>query len=499
MTVSILCGGSGSRLFPLSRTLMPKQFVKLIGEDSLFALTLRRNASLLQDLKDNNQNTLQVITNESQYFLALDEAKKEGVYVDYFILESFSKNTASALTIGAMLAARENPNEIILSIPSDHLINDDKSYIDSIKQAQILAQSDNIVVFGIIPKSAHTGYGYIESKQMDSNSSSIHKVIAFHEKPSLEVAMEYLQKGNYYWNSGMFCYKAKILLDEIKKYQPHMYQVCEEIVNALDFDSNCHKNAINTENLRQKDNLAYSQLYRLDRILSNKLEDISIDYALIEKTNKLKMIECKFNWNDVGCFDSLQEVWAKLWHRDSENNISKGVLESLDSSNNLIMSNKAVATIGIEDSIIIDTFDVLLIAKKGSTQDVRHIVQSLKAKHPYLVSNHNEVYRPWGSYTVLLESSNYKLKSIIVKPKHRLSLQKHYHRNEHWIVVSGSAIVQIADKESFLKPNESIYIPMGQIHRLTNPGNIDLIIVEVQVGEYLGEDDILRIEDDYSR
>ncbi|RDU72863.1 mannose-1-phosphate guanylyltransferase/mannose-6-phosphate isomerase [Helicobacter aurati] len=480
MTISILCGGSGTRLFPLSRSLMPKQFIKLIGEDSLFKLTLRRNAELL---RNEEQDRLEIITNELHYFLALDEAKEEHIAIDSFILESCPRNTAAALTISALITAQTNPHEIILSIPSDHLIDNEEAYKQSIRQAESLAKQGYIVVFGILPLYAHTGYGYIETnKDYNNGHSATHNVIAFHEKPSLDVAQAYLQQGCYYWNSGMFCYEAGIFLEEMQIYQPEMYQICLEIVKSL-----------------QRQQTSSHQFLRIDKTLSAKIEDISIDYALIEKTKKLKMVEGNFQWNDVGCFDALQEVWGKLWHKDTANNISKGILESIHSTNNLIMSNKAVATIGLNDYIVIDTFDVLLIAKKGSTQEVKQIVQTLQKTNANLVNNHNEVHRPWGNYKVLLESHHYKLKSILVKPKQRLSLQKHYHRNEHWIVVSGSAIVQIGTQEFFLKPNESTYIPMGETHRLTNPGNIDLVIIEVQVGEYLGEDDIVRMEDDYLR
>lgn len=332
----------------------------------------------------------------------------------------------------------------------------------------------NIITFGIVPDRPHTGYGYIQVE--NSVAQEAYKVMAFHEKPDEKRAKAYLEKGGYYWNSGMFCYQANTLLNEMKHHAPEIYQHCSAL---LEISLQNNKN----------------EFVRLDRTLSEELPDKSIDYALMEKTNKLYMVPSRFVWNDVGSFESLCEELPK----DSNNNTISRQSIALHSRNNLIMSNKMVATLGIDDCVIVDTQDALLVAKKGYTQEVKRIVAELSSKKSSLVETHNQAFRPWGSYTVLQESPTYKLKSIIVKPKHRLSLQKHYHRNEHWIVVSGSALVQIEDKEIFLSPNQSTYIPMGYAHRLTNPGTIDLVMIEVQVGEYLGEDDIVRLSDDYAR
>ena len=475
MVISILCGGSGTRLWPISRASMPKQFAKLLGKDSLFTRTLERNAKLLKDT-----DSLQVITNDKHYFLTLDEVQEAKITVKTYILESLSKNTAAALTISALLVAKENPNDIILAIPSDHLIHNEQHYQECVMQAAQLAHKDSIVTFGITPTIPHTGYGYIQiDSHSQHNTCHGHSVVAFHEKPDLEKAHEYLKSGNFYWNSGMFCYKAYVFLNEMQQYEPQIYEICNEILEKSQSFS--------------QDSL--SSFIRLDKTLSEKLPDKSIDYAIMEKTKKLTMIIANFKWNDIGSFDSLDKEWQK----DSNNNATKNQLESIDSSNNFIMSDKMVATIGLHDFIVADTFDALLIAKKGQTQEVKKIVESLNKQKSLLTQIHNQVFRPWGHYTILQEQPTYKLKSIVVKPKHRLSLQKHYHRNEHWIVVSGSAMVQIGDKEIFLRPNESTYIPMGTVHRLTNLGTIDLVMIEVQVGEYLGEDDIVRLDDDYAR
>lgn len=463
MLITILCGGSGTRLWPLSRELLPKQFVKLIDDTSLFQKTIIRNF----DLSD----SFQIITNEGHYFLAQDEienieinnmqSEKQNKKYRY-ILESLPKNTAPALLFSAL---NVNRDEIILALPSDHIIKDEKKYIKSVNEAVALAKDDFIVLFGIKPTTPHTGYGYIK----DSSSG-----LEFIEKPDIVRATEYLKEGEYFWNSGMFCFKAGVLIDEFKIYQDKLLKACK----------NAFKNAFNENNI-----------IRLNPKDMQDIEDISIDYAIMEKSKKLKLIKTDFKWNDVGSFDALKDEYKK----DSNNNVLNSNLIALDSKNNFILSNKTTATIGVSDLIVIDTEDCLLISKDGESQKVRDIVKILKSNNSNLCKIHRKAYRPWGSYDVLLEGNGYKIKQIIVKPQKRLSLQKHFHRNEHWIVVSGSAIVRIEEREFILKANESTYIPMGNVHRLENPGKIDLVMIEVQVGEYLGEDDIVRLEDDFNR
>lgn len=466
MVVSILCGGSGTRLWPISRSLLPKQFAKLIDNKSLFAKTLERNY-FLKEICD--KFFIQVLTSDLQYFLALDEAASLDIKIDEYILESKANNTACALIISA-LSVLEREDDIILALPSDHLIGDnlkEENYIDSIKQAIALAKIGKIATFGITPTSPATGYGYITSKQ---------DKVSFYEKPDLKKAQDFLKEGGYFWNSGMFCYKASVFLQEAKKHCPSIYSSCLKL-------------------FEESKKVSKDSYLRLDPNLSQEVQALSIDYALMEKSENISLIKTSFKWNDVGSFDALSQEWEK----DSFNNSSNTSLESINSSNNFILSDKLVATIGLKDHIIIDTFDALLVAKKGETQDVKKIVEKLNITNPSITKEHNKVFRPWGSYLVLKEEKNYKIKTILVKPLQRLSLQKHYHRNEHWIVVAGSAIVRIDDEEIFLKTNESTYIPMGVKHRLENKGKIDLVIIEVQVGEYLGEDDIVRFEDDYKR
>ncbi|PAF43723.1 mannose-1-phosphate guanylyltransferase/mannose-6-phosphate isomerase [Helicobacter sp. 11S03491-1] len=463
MTIAILCGGSGTRLWPLSRSLLPKQFAPLLQKGSFFTQTLIRNAPFIKS----HQAHFQIIANQSHYFLAQDQAKKSHMHIESFILESIGKNTAPALCFSALdILHKYGKDEIILALPSDHLIKNTKNYQKAINEALAYAKQDCLVTFGIKPTYPHTGYGYIKCNQDN--------VERFIEKPNLNLARQYIKEGDYFWNSGMFCFKASLLLHELQKYAKEIYETCKKAYDGS-----------------QKD----KEYIRLDPDLSQKIPDISIDYALMEKSQKVKCVIGDFSWNDVGSFESLNEEWKK----DSLGNASKSDLILKDSKNNFVISDKLVATIGIEDLIIVDTNDSLLISKKGQSQKIKDIVQDLKKTRPELTQIHTTAYRPWGHYSVLLESFNYKIKQITVKPKSRLSLQKHFHRNEHWIVVSGSANVTLGERKIFLKANESTYIPMGELHRLENPGKIDLVIIEVQVGEYLGEDDIIRIEDDFRR
>lgn len=456
MVIAILCGGSGTRLWPLSRELMPKQFVSLINNSSLFQETIIRNL----EFSDN----FCIVTNDKHYFLAKDEIEKiQTKNKNYnYILESISKNTAAALLFVALNSKKD---DIILALPSDHIIKNKDSYKNAIIEAKKLAQNNNIVVFGIKPTSPNIGYGYIKDNKNN---------IEFFEKPNEKDAIKYLEDGNYYWNSGMFCFKAQVLIDEFKLYKPELFKECKNALNLSDIE-------VNFKRLKIDD--------------CKNIEEISIDYAIMEKSTKLKLVKSDFIWNDVGSFDALKNEYPK----DSNNNASNTDLIALDSQNNFILSNKLTATIGINDLIIVDTMDSLLITKSGQSQKIKDVVKILKDKNSELCKIHRVVYRPWGSYGILLDGLGYKIKQIIVKPKKRLSLQKHFHRNEHWVIVSGSAIVTLEEKDFFLKANESTYIPMGNIHRLENPGKINLIIIEVQVGEYLGEDDIIRIEDDFNR
>ncbi len=456
MTNLILCGGSGTRLWPISRTLMPKQFVKLFNDKSLFQLTVQRNVGIC--------DRQFIVSNMEQYFLALDQLEELNKINSRYLLEPIAKNTAPAITLACLAL---DYDEIVLVTPSDHLIKNEKEYEKVVKKAQELAKQDFLVTFGIKPTSPQTGYGYIES--VDEFG-----VKAFHEKPDFKKASEYLKQGNYYWNSGMFMFKAGVFLDEIKKYSPKIYEA----------SSIAFKNAKKQEVIR----IAHEDMF--------SIPSDSIDYAVMEKSNKVKVVPSDIDWSDVGSFDALYEELEKdkNFNTKDENHIS------IDSKNNLIYSSKRkIATVDVKDLLIIDTNDALLVSKKGSSQKVKQVVQRLKEDNSDLHNVHVKAHRPWGTYMVLEDTDGYKIKKIVVKPHKRLSLQKHFHRNEHWIVVSGCATVTIDDKKFILNPNESTYIKAGQVHRLENEGKLPLVLIEAQVGEYTGEDDIVRIEDDFKR
>lgn len=463
MTNIILCGGSGTRLWPISRVLMPKQFVKLFLEESaeykdnksLFQLTVERNFEICKSQL--------VVSNTEQYFLALDQLEELKKTNTQYLLEPIGRNTAPAIALACMALPKD---EVVLVTPSDHLIKNQKEYEKCIQQALAFAQENNLVTFGIKPTFPETGFGYIEAKEYD--------VLAFYEKPDFETASQYVQAGNYYWNSGMFVFKAGVFLNELKKYAPQIYE------NSLKAFNNASKN----EMIRIK----------LDDMMG--IPEVSIDYAVMEKSSIVKVIPSDINWSDVGSFDALFNQLPK----DENGNTLDSKHIGINSHNNLIFSsNKTIATVDINDCIIVDTGDALLISQKGSSQKVKQIVEKLIFTQPTLTTVHLTGNRPWGTYTVLEDSNGYKIKRIEVKAGCRLSLQKHTYRNEHWVVVSGIATVEVEDKIFLLNANESTYIKAGEIHRLSNNTNEPLVIIEVQVGSYTGEDDIQRLEDDFNR
>lgn len=447
MTNIILCGGNGTRLWPLSRTLMPKQFVKLFGGESLFQKTVKRNQKVC--------NTQFIVSNTEQYFLAVDQIEELGRSSSKYLLEPIGRNTAPAIALACFAL---DPEEIVLVTPSDHLIKDEAAYLEAVAKAQKLAEEANLVTFGITPKYPETGFGYIEA---DGEN-----VLSFKEKPDVITAQSYLDAGNYYWNSGMFCFKAGVFLEELKKHSPEIYEASFQAYNNAKMDG----------------------MIRISHEDMMAIPEDSIDYAVMEKSDKVKVVPSDIAWSDLGSFESLDE------EIESSHNVI-----SIDSSNNLVISTKQVATIDVQDLVIIDTPDALLISKKGSSQKVKEVVKQLKEKNSELPNIHVTAHRPWGTYTILDESDGYKVKRIVVKPSKRLSLQKHHHRSEHWIVVSGTALVINGDKEYTVRANESTYIPMGEVHRLENVGKIPLVMIEAQVGEYVGEDDIVRLEDDFAR
>ena len=454
MTNIILCGGNGTRLWPISRTLMPKQFVKLFDDKSLFQLTVERNSKVC--------DSQFIVSNTEQYFLALDQLEELQKTKNKYLLEPVGRNTAPAIALACM---KLNPEEIVLVTPSDHLIKDEVEYGKVLTQAKELANENNLVTFGTTPTFAETGFGYIEATGLE--------VQAFHEKPDFDTATKYLEAGNYYWNSGMFCFKAGVFLNELKKYSLEIYET----------------------SLKALENTTEENLTRIKHEDMVAIPEDSIDYAVMEKSSIVKVVPSNIEWSDVGSFDALYDELPK----DENNNTLNDKHISIDSRNNLIQGkDKYIATIDVEDLIIVDTGDALLVSKKGSSQKVKQVVAQLK-KTTQLHNIHLTGNRPWGTYTVLEDSPGYKIKRIEVKPGKRLSLQKHKHRNEHWIVVSGMATITINDNTFTLSENESTYIKAGDTHRLLNDTKQPLVIIEAQVGSYTGEDDIERLDDDYKR
>lgn len=477
----LLCGGSGTRLWPISRKNFPKQFCRLVGTKSLFQDTYSRNTeSCSRQL---------VIANKENVFMAMDqidELPNGQSQSAKYILEPVGRNTAPAIALGCFFV---DPDDVVLVTPTDHLIQDDDEYCRVLKSAKEEALKGSIVTFGIEPMHPETGYGYIQAKSED-NSSLMMDVECFKEKPDFKTAEEYLEINSklniqnsplqYYWNSGMFCFKAGVFLEELKSYSPEIYEKSKQAYEK----SLCEQDVCNIH---------------LDDML--EIPSDSIDYAVMEKSELVKVISSNFGWNDVGSYDALEQEIPK--NGDGNTKLEKHI--SINSHNNMIFSDRVIATVDVDDLIIVDTTDALLISKKGSSQKVKDVVIALNKrgqedkKYSELTQIHTTAYRPWGSYTVLEEWARFKMKRIIVKPGKRLSLQKHFHRSEHWVVVSGSAVVTKGEEEHFLKANESMYIPMGELHRMENPGKIDLVFLEIQVGEYLGEDDIVRIDDDFKR
>ncbi len=458
MTNIILCGGSGTRLWPISRTLMPKQFVKLFNDESLFQLTVKRNENICDQQF--------IVSNAEQYFLAVDQLEELNSTHNKFLLEPVGRNTAPAIALACLALDK---NEIVLVSSSDHLIKNEKEYAKVLEHAKELAEKDNLVTFGITAEYAETGYGYIEANGEN--------VKAFHEKPDAATAQKYIEQNStskYYWNSGIFCFKTGIFLEELQKYSPDIYEASKI----------AYENAKNDEVLR----ISYDNMQAIP-------ED-SIDYAVMEKSSKVKVVAADIDWSDLGSFDAL----AQEFEKDENGNSINENLIAINSKNNFVYSSdRLIALADIDELIVVDTPDALLITKKGNSQKIKTIVKELKGKESDLHHIHLTAHRPWGTYTILEDIPGYKIKRIVVKPGKRLSLQKHFHRSEHWIVVSGTATVTVGDDVKTVSPNESTYIKIGEVHRLENEGKIDVVLIEVQVGEYVGEDDIVRIEDDFKR
>ncbi|CEK10213.1 mannose-1-phosphate guanylyltransferase/mannose-6-phosphate isomerase [Legionella hackeliae] len=465
---TILCGGAGSRLWPVSRELHPKPFIRLADGQSLLQKTFLRAASLT------NVQEILTVTNRDLFFKTEDEFREvhENEFNLAFILEPFGRNTAAAVAAAALQVV-ENYGEdaLMLILPADHLISEQEAFVRAVNSAKELAMTGKIVTFGIEPQTPETGYGYIEA---EGNT-----VVSFIEKPSLEKAKEYLESGRFLWNSGMFCFTAGQMLREMELY-------CSEILLTTKTCMELSRKAVGT---------GFTQL-ELEGQAFNKVPEISIDYAVIEKSDKIAVVPCNIGWSDIGSWSALGDLSTP----DDMGNRIEGEALLHDVSNCYIRSHeRLVGAIGVDNLFIIDTPDALLVADKARAQDVKNIYAQLKTQGHEAHKIHRTVHRPWGSYSVLEEGPRFKIKRIEVRPNASLSLQMHYHRSEHWIVVSGMAKVINGDQEMYVNTNESTYIPAGHKHRLENPGVIPLVMIEVQSGEYMGEDDIVRFEDRYGR
>lgn len=469
---TILCGGAGSRLWPVSRESHPKPFIRLVDGQSLLQKAWLRGAVLAQVTE-----TL-TVTNRDLFFKTEDEYREvsgiptQGALTNHFILEPFGRNTAPAIAAAALhIAEVHGADACLLVLAADHLIADQASFAEAVNVAMGLAAQGKLVTFGIQPDMPETGYGYIEA---DS-----HDVKRFVEKPNLITAQEYVASGRYLWNSGMFCFQAGVMLNEMEQHCPAILAATRACMAQS----------------RRASGEDFSQI-ELDGTLFGQVPDDSIDYAVMEKSHNVAVVPCSIGWSDIGSWAALGD----LTPADAQGNRIEGEVMLHDVSNCYIQSNeRMVGAVGVKDLVIIDTPDAVLVADRNRAQDVKHIYARLKKEGHEAHRMHSTVHRPWGTYTVLEEGPKFKIKRIEVKPGASLSLQMHHHRSEHWIVVSGMAKVVNGQQELYIQTNESTYIPAGHKHRLGNPGMLPLVMIEVQSGEYLGEDDIVRFDDIYGR
>lgn len=478
LTPVILSGGAGTRLWPVSREAHPKPFMTLPDGVSLLQKTVQRVMAL------KGVERILTLTNRDYFFKTKDEyalLKPRAHFSFDYVLEPCGRNTAPAIAMAALrLMEVEGPDAILLVLPADHLIENQSAFADSVRKARILAEADYLVTFGIQPDQPETGFGYIEindSIQPKGHSGDApgFAVKQFVEKPDRATAEQYLASGRYLWNSGMFCFKASVFLDAL---QTHAEAVHEKVMACWETSA---KSDIPVE-LNSTDFAC--------------IDDISIDYAVMEKAPNVAVVPSDFGWSDIGSWSAASE----LLPADEQGNRVAGDVILIDSSNCAVQSDgRLVAALGLDNIIIVDTPDALLVAHRDKVQDVKAIVNELKARNHEAYKLHRTVHRPWGTYTVLEEGDRFKLKRITVKPGRSLSLQMHHHRSEHWVVVCGTAKVVNGEGELLVRTNESTYIPVGTPHRLINPGVIELVMIEVQSGEYLGEDDIVRFEDLYGR
>jgi mannose-1-phosphate guanylyltransferase len=467
----IMAGGNGSRLWPLSRELFPKQFLTLDGELTMLQTTIRRLRGLAAE------NPV-VICNDEHRFLVAEQLRAVNKLANNIILEPAGRNTAPAIALAALTAlqtAPEGSDPLLLVLAADHVIRDETAFTAAVQSACAYAEAGKLVTFGIVPTSAETGYGYIKRGVATGATQAAYTVAQFVEKPDQKTAEHYLECGDYYWNSGMFLFRASRYLAELEQFRPDIYAACVQAVGTVNADLD---------------------FVRVNKAAFLSCPSDSIDYAVMERTADAVVVPMSAGWSDVGSWSSLWEISEK----DINGNVSHGDVLQHNSQNNYVFAETSlVTTVGVQDLVIVQTKDAVLVADKHQVQDVKKIVESLKAAGRTEHHIHREVYRPWGKYDSIDNGERYQVKRITVKPGEKLSIQMHHHRAEHWIVVSGTASVTNGDSVQLVTENQSVYIPVGQIHALENPGKILLEMIEVQSGSYLGEDDIVRFEDRYGR
>jgi mannose-1-phosphate guanylyltransferase len=461
----ILSGGSGTRLWPLSRSEFPKQYINLINDSTLFQDTIKR-------LPEKIENPL-IICNENHRFIVAEQLRQINKKNNGIILEPFGKNTAPAIALAAINLLKRFDDPVLLVLSADHIIGNNNAFHESIKASKKLVEDGKLVTFGITPTEPETGYGYIEANiKIDSNHFIIE---SFKEKPEKNVAKKYIESGNFFWNSGIFIFKASTYLDELIKYAPDIYNACEKSLSSKNKDID---------------------FIRLIEDEFTNCPSNSIDYALMEHTKNGVVAPLDADWSDIGSWSALYKIKKK----DSNDNIVEGDVILDNVINSYISSNSRLTTvIGLSNIMLIDTQDALLVLNNKDDQKIKKIVNKLNAKNRSESLNHRKVFRPWGFYHSIDSNEEFQVKRILVNPEAKLSLQKHQFRAEHWVIISGKAIITCGKKVFELTKNQSTYIPQGQVHRLENPNNYPLEIIEIQTGSYLGEDDIIRIKDDYDR
>lgn len=465
----ILSGGVGSRLWPLSRALYPKQLLPLAENDPMLAVTAKRTVG-------EAFATPVIVCNDAHRFIVAEQLRQQNIDHATIVLEPVARNTAAAAAIGALAVLEQDSDGLMLVMPSDHVIGAPESFLDAIKRASPAARQGKLVTFGVTPTSPETGYGYIRAGAPATGMDGVRDVAEFVEKPDLATAQGFLESGRYSWNAGIFLFAARTYLDELKALAPDVANAAQKAWDAHHRDLDFH---------------------RLDRDLFGAAPSVSIDIAVMEATKQAAVVPVSMEWSDVGSWPALWEISAK----DDAGNVLQGDVMTVDVTNSYVRSENGplVAVVGLDDVTVVSTDDAVLVTSKDRAQDVKKVVTMLAEQGRQEHLTHSTVYRPWGSYRTVDLGDRFQVKQIVVTPGQTLSLQYHFHRAEHWIVVEGTARVTCDDKVFLLQENESTYIPIGTTHRLENPGRVPLRLIEVQSGSYLGEDDIVRLEDTYGR